>query len=280
MSSEWWHSKYGMLKYELRAQFMPMNTKDTKTINNEIFSNYSGVREVVIRSPGPDVQPLLYQPKVVTVKKPLKSGFFGNDSKECSTTVELEKTHFTMGEQFNIKVFSDNTLCDKPLEQLQVCLRYKVNCTANHYILGEKTREIGPTKEGKGTGQVCPAKEKFQQSVSFTIPKAIDKCYVPWRYSMPWDQGSATDHQRAQLSLPCPSYYGPNVKVDWAIVIYIKHNSWNETGDGMPIEIPVTISQGKPQGESVPMYSVPVSQPFYTQIVPPQRQDMLHLGAY
>ena len=54
-TSEYWHSKYGMLKYELRAQFVPIDPNNLVTINKINLSNYYGSREIVIRSPGPDI---------------------------------------------------------------------------------------------------------------------------------------------------------------------------------------------------------------------------------
>lgn len=149
-----------------------------------------------------------------------------------------------MGEQCHVTVRSDNTHCDKAMEQVKVRLRCQVDCNAQETNWGwDKNKTIGPLKVHKTHGQSVPAKTNFEQKICFTIPTTLEKGYCPWGYYMPNKQGDVTAHQRAMLQLPMPSYNGSAFKVQWYLEVLHKHDAWNEFGDGTILTVPIWITQ-------------------------------------
>lgn len=151
----------------------------------------------------------------------------------------------------SIKVHSDNTQCEKAMEEVRVNLIFRCNLRATDtgYFDREKTKEIGPLKVFKALGQAVPAKQNFSQTINFTLPTTLEKGYCPWGYYMPDGQGEVSANQRAMLQMPCPTYDGFAMKSMWTLQVLHKHNSWNEFGDGIPIEFPITINQQSMSGE-------------------------------
>jgi len=48
---------------------------------------------------------------------------------------------------------------------------------------------------------------------------------------------------RAMLQIPSPTYETDAIKSMWTLQILHKHDAWNEFGDGVSIEFPITIIQ-------------------------------------
>jgi len=78
-------------------------------------SNYTGCREIIIRNAGcavPDLGPQEYKHE-----KKMTTGFLGLGQKQTAVfKVETQKSVYMMGEQISLKVTSDNSGCDKPME--------------------------------------------------------------------------------------------------------------------------------------------------------------------
>ena len=72
-----------MFKYELRAQFVPVEGKNIIKVNNEYTcSNYTGWREITIRNPNTPAPPSMLEPKSFSSSKVLKTGFLGLGEKQ------------------------------------------------------------------------------------------------------------------------------------------------------------------------------------------------------
>lgn len=165
-SSERWFGKVALFQYAVRAQFIPVDDKNLFKLNkNEMMSTYMGWTEVIIRTDNPLLPPMLSEPIVAGHQKQLKTGFLGLGGKQtASFTVEMPKDTFALGETATMRVFSDNTSCDKAMEAVKIKLECKVDVTATETGFGAwtKTKQIGPIEVHRVLGQIIPAKEKFQ----------------------------------------------------------------------------------------------------------------------
>jgi len=173
-----------------------------------------------------------------------------------------------MGEQITVKVTSDNTHCEKAMEQVKIRLRCKIDVTATETGWGgwQKTKTIGPLKVAKCHGQTVPKKTNFTQQISFTVPQTLEKGYCPWGYYMPNKQGDVTAHQRAMLQMPCPSYRGMGFDCQWYLEILHKHDAWNEFGDGTAIQLPITLIQGNIEQQNMQAFMAPLQQAQFEQV--------------
>jgi hypothetical protein len=155
-SSERWFGKIALFQYEVRAQFIPMDAANNIEVTKEhVCSNYTGCREITIRNATPVVNPSEMEPKEYNHERKMTTGFLGMGKKQTATfTVESPKQIYALGEQVHLKVTSDNTGCDKPMEQILVRLIFRSSITAKETGWGgwKKTKEIGPLKVFKCLG--------------------------------------------------------------------------------------------------------------------------------
>lgn len=166
------------------------------------MSTFMGWTEVIVRTSDSMLPPPLVEPIVAGHQKDLKTGFMGLGAKQKATfTAELNKDTYAFGETCTVRVFSDNTACAKEMEPVKVMLECSIDVTATETGFGAwtKTKKIGPLKVNKAIGQRVPAKEKFQQEITFTIPTLLEKGYCPWGYYMPNKQGEVSPYQRGML---------------------------------------------------------------------------------
>jgi hypothetical protein len=105
------------------------------------------------------------------------------------------------------------------------------------------------------------------------MPTTLEKGYCPWGYYMPNNQGEVSAHQRAMLQMPCPSYDGFAIHSQWTLQVLHKHDSWNEFGDGIPIEIPITVTQSNLQGDQLHQFVAPLQQAVYTMPTEAEQQQ-------
>lgn len=100
-----------------------------------------------MRNPNTLVPANMMEPNQVSHQKTLSTGFLGLGSKQTATfSASIPKQCYAMGEQCTVTVTSDNTHCEKAMEQVKVRLRYMmdVNATHNGLCTLNKTKTIGP----------------------------------------------------------------------------------------------------------------------------------------
>lgn len=138
----------------MRACFEPVDDKNMIKVNKEFrCSKYTGNREIVIKNPTYALNPQMMEPYVIESTKDHSTGFLGFGGKKTAfSTIEMPKRLFTLGEQVNMRVTSDNTQCGKALEQLKVKLYCKQKITPGKKSFNWKY------KVATVMGQGCPAK--------------------------------------------------------------------------------------------------------------------------
>lgn len=80
---------------------------------------------------------------------------------------------------------------------------------------------------------------------------------------MPNGQGEVTAQQRAMLQMPTPTYGGAAIKVQWTLRVIHKHNSWNEFGEGISIDVPIKIVQNYVQPANLQTFNAVQQQAVY-----------------
>ena len=200
------------------------------------------------------MQPTLNITKDLSAKV---GGFLGIGKTHSTSNVTIEKNVFTVGETIKVRISCNNTACSKSIKgfKLKLLRNIQATClvsddgaypqTANHQ------RYINVVKDTESVA----AHEMKDLEVEMQIPQLDD--YNPPNI----DQ---VDIKMRKDILPetfpmlgnfSSSFFGQICKVWYTLKVFVKHDAWNEWGEGHAIEFPIRIypqRMAMPQGAAIP----------------------------
>jgi hypothetical protein len=149
---------------------------------------------------------------------------------ECVTDFIFESNEVYSGQIFKIKVVCDNSKCNKAVRGFKFKLvrsysardsQGKGETSAEGYILQQKMPGI-------------PAKTKAEKTFEIQIPELnkFEKFIPQWH-----------PDERAMMDSFTPTTRADLFSVVYTLKAFVKHDSWNELGEGNCIEMPIRILQ-------------------------------------
>ena len=147
----------------------------------------------------------------------------GKKSTRCTTQIFFTQNEFYTGKKATVKLICDNSECRKAVKsfKFKVHQRYqvlnkKMNRTTQHQSYISVVKEPG-----------CPAKTREEREFEVELPDNICSDFAP-------DQ---------QKSRPGASYKGKLFQIEYSLLVFVKHDCWNELGEGNCISLPIKIHQ-------------------------------------
>jgi hypothetical protein len=167
------------------------------------------------------------------------------------TEITFEKNEYFMGELAKIKIVCDNTKCDKEVKGFKFKLHrnYRAYNRPGSYFAAVKNAYYLEQIKVKG----CPAHTKVERELEIYIPSTRSKTAKPG-VSRP--KGGAIQSRKVDgrgtiqhsddtflLEMLPPSFSGTLVDIADHLYCYVKHDSWQEFGEGNCVKLPIRITQ-------------------------------------
>ena len=211
------------IKYSIRAQFTP-RTADGWASAKLGISAFRGTRMIYIQRPS------MQFPKR-DLKYSLKSdvgGFLGMGTSQCVSDIFFEKNEYYLGETANVRVICDNSACGKPIRSFKFKLhRHYKGHDDSHWTTTGSSYLIAHKEHG------CPAGEKGDFAFKIVIP--TQDTY----------QGDVVHKihpdEIVMLKSFSTSVTGKLISVCYTLKCFVKHDAWNEFGEGNVVSLPIKI---------------------------------------
>jgi hypothetical protein len=178
----------------------------------------------------------IFRPSMIFPARDLKftlkneiGGFLGMGTTQCISEIIFDRNEYYIGEIAKVKIICDNTKCSKPVRGFKFKLHRKhLGKDNSNWATGNSTY----VSVLKAAG--CPAKTKVEREYEIQIPME-DK----------HDGTYATQHpdEKQMLDSFSTSVQGQLISVSYTLRAYVKHDSWNEFGEGNCVNLPIKILQ-------------------------------------
>lgn len=165
-------------------------------------------------------------------------GFFGFGQTSCVTEITFDRNEYYLGEDAKVHFACDNSRCSKAVRGFKMKLHRKY--TATDPRTKQKSCFGDYCAIAKFPG--CPANKKIKRTLQLRIPiseKSIDL-----------DNVKHVEDERKLLESLTTSVEGKLFKVKYSLLFFVKHDAWNEFGEGNCIKMPVKIWQPPMQQKS------------------------------
>jgi hypothetical protein len=240
------------IEYYIQAQFTPLNHHDWAN-HKEGISAFRGQTLVYI-----------FRPTLIFPARDLKftlknkiGGFLGMGTTECISEIIFDRNEYYIGETAHVRIICDNSRCEKAVRGFKFKLHRKHLGKDNaQWATGHSTYVAVLKAPG------CPAKTKVERTYEITIP-THDKHETHIAHTHP--------DERVMLDAFTTSVQGQLINVQYTLRCYVKHDAWNEFGEGNCVTLPIRIMQPPVQLVS----NIVVEQPQNWQ---PQVQETVHLA--
>ena len=149
---------------------------------------------------------------------------------QSSTDFVFEKTSFFAGGDVRVRIVCDNSKCSKAVKSFKFKIyREVVGRTGNKKHSIDNEGYIFSVKE-KG----CKGKDKVDRLIVFKLPQEDPEFKSPFH--------TTVDETSVRNSFT-PSTISSVFQVSYTIRAFVKHDSWNEFGEGKYINYPIRIVQ-------------------------------------
>ena len=110
-------SAFFQVRYELRAYFEPVHTKDwaVNLSSATRVSLFRGQRSLFISQPVKEFPPL----KLTAQLEDVIGGVWGMGSTKCTTQIIFSQNEFYTGNKATVRIICDNSQCDKPVKSFK-----------------------------------------------------------------------------------------------------------------------------------------------------------------
>ena len=151
-------------------------------------------------------------------------------STQSVTEIFFDKNEYYLGEIANVRVVCNNTTCDKPIKSFKVKLhRHYKGHDMSHWVTTGSKYLITNKQEG------CPAKDKMEATFSIQIPSQDT-------YEGKVEAKIHPD-EIVMLKSFSTSVTGKLIGVYYTLKVFVKHDSWNEFGEGNVVSLPIKLLQ-------------------------------------
>lgn len=168
-------------------------------------------------------------------------GFLGLGKTECHSEVILPKETYTVGETIRVTIKVDNSECKKDISGFKLKLLRNIQATSL-MSEGEKTnanhqKYISVFKDSEGVA----SQETKDIEIELEIPLIDD--YHPETYNeLPTHlKENVTEETFPIMKAFSSSFFGQIVKVWFTLKVFVKHDAWNEWGEGQSVDFPIKI---------------------------------------
>lgn len=162
----------------------------------------------------------------------------GWGSEYCTSRVIFEKNQYLPGEKAKVKIICDNSKCKKAVQSFKFKLKRKITIEGVSKDLGIDMTQNTTTNtyltSYKFTG--CKGKETVERDFEIDIP-AVDTD-VAKKPGI-----TLLEEEIPLLTTISSSFSGRLFKVEYSLKFFVKHDSWDEFGEGTCVEMPVKIVQ-------------------------------------
>ena len=154
----------------------------------------------------------------------------GIASTTCSTEIFFEKNEYYLGETAKVRVVCDNSACDKPIKAFKFKLhRHYKGHDMSHWVTTGSKYLITNKESG------CPAKTKIDNTFQIQIPtQDVYEGKV---------EAKIHPDEIVMLKSFSTSVTGKLIGVYYTLKCFVKHDSWNEFGEGNVVSLPVKLLQ-------------------------------------
>ena len=180
----------------------PINNADWADASKGISTLREEVKATVYRPCRPA------EPIEKTLNMELKiGGFIGIGRKPCTAQVTFDRDQYCPGEQVRVKLSCDNSRCKKDVEAFKIKLRWRI---AGYASWGTSTPTV--TQDFivyEKFADPCKKGQKFEDTLTTMIPRSV-----------------------GGIALLPSSVTGKLISVSYELIFFIKHDAWNEFGQG------------------------------------------------
>jgi hypothetical protein len=149
---------------------------------------------------------------------------------QSNTDFVFEKNSFYAGEDARVRIICDNSKCSKAVKSFKFKIYREIaGRTGNKKHSIDNEGYIFSVKE-KG----CKAKSKSDRIICIKLPSEDPEFKAPFHTSI-----DETDFRTSFT----PSTLSSVFQVSYTIRAFVKHDSWNEFGEGKHINHPIRIVQ-------------------------------------
>lgn len=209
------------IRYFLKAQFVPFDENINVALG---ISPYRCDRLIFIHRPATRIQKLNLE-YFITSKV---GGFMGLNKSYSSTDFLFEKNEFYPGEEIKVKIACNNSACDKAVRSFKFKIHREFRATTGQgSLIGESY--LHSVKE-KG----CKAREMTEHVFKIKVPEVDPEMDSLIK--------SHKDEEESIRSLT-PSISGGIFTIKYTLRVFVKHDSWNEFGEGKFFNLPIKIIQ-------------------------------------
>ena len=154
----------------------------------------------------------------------------GMGKSESHTEFTFEKNEFFPGEDAKVKVECDNSKCSKAVKsfKFKVHRAYKSFSNRKEHLTNAENYLTAVKESG------CNAKSKIKKEFLVKLPK-VDPVREQFFKTLP-------DELDTLNAFTC-SMQGGLFSVNYTLRVFVKHDSWNEFGEGNVIILPIKIMQ-------------------------------------
>lgn len=219
------------------AQFQPVNDADWGLENDRTFSSYRFMRNIQV------IKPLRTIPRCDLMQhmEHKIGGLFGMGSTMFYADVSFEKNEFYSNDKMRLRIVCDNSNCKKKVKEFKIKLFRK-------YIL--RTNGVVGYYRVKDRKPVTSVKEEYVATQKFPGCDAHVKATVDLELPIPnCDQDNDNLHKYVDLTpedirlmktFTC-SVQGKLFDIQYECRAVIKHDCWNEFGEGYYVNLPIKI---------------------------------------
>lgn len=163
--------------------------------------------------------------------KSVVGGIFGMGTSEAISTITFEKNEYYLGEKANVRVVIDNSNCSKDIKSV----KFKLH---RHYLgrSGDGWTTLGSNYLISKREPGCPAGQKIDKTFEIEIPSKD-----PTTTTSGMQAGQMHPDDNLMLESFSTTVSGAIIQVAYTLKCFVKHDSWNEFGEGKVVSLPVKI---------------------------------------
>ena len=149
---------------------------------------------------------------------------------EAESEIIFDKNEYYLGEKAMVKVIVDNSKCAKDIKSI----KFKLH---RHYVAkdAEGWQSVGSKYLATFKENGCKSGDKMEKIVEVPIPMQ-DEC----------DNAALdklTSDEKVMLKAFSMSVSGKLIQIAYTLKCFVKHDSWNEYGEGKVVSLPIKIVQ-------------------------------------
>lgn len=144
-------------------------------------------------------------------------------STRCTTQIIFTQNEFYTGRKATVKIICDNSQCDKPVKSFKFKLHQRY--LGLNQQMNRMTQHQGYVSVVKHPG--CPAKTKIEREFEVDLPANVCSDFGPGQ----------------SRTRPGASYSGKLFNIEYSLNVFVKHDSWNEFGEGNCVSLPIKVHQ-------------------------------------